>query len=187
VYRALAGYSDNWGNPNTWRASASYVTGAHNMKVGYQGSYLIPTPGRAKPTLLSYTFNQGQPASFTMNIPEWLTADRTKIAAFFLQDSWTRGRLTLQGAVRYDRAWSFAPAEHNGTTVTSRVNNAAITLPFTKSVDAYNDITPRFGVAYDCSVTARRPSSSTWATISTPRPTTGPTRATARPPTSCER
>ena len=39
-YRALSNYSDNYGNPNNWRASASYVTGAHNMKVGYQGSFL---------------------------------------------------------------------------------------------------------------------------------------------------
>ena len=42
-------------------------------------------------------------------------ADRTGIAAFYVQDAWTRGRLTLQGALRYDRAWSCSPAEHNGT------------------------------------------------------------------------
>ncbi|HEY7191048.1 MAG TPA: TonB-dependent receptor [Vicinamibacterales bacterium] len=150
TYRALAGYSDNWGNPNTWRASASYVTGAHNAKIGYQGSYLIADQRFVRnPSLLSYTFNQGQPISFTMNIPEWTTADRTKIAAFYAQDSWTRGRLTVQGALRYDRAWSYSPAEHNGTTQTSRVNTAPVTLPFTASVDSYNDITPRFGAAYD--------------------------------------
>ena len=150
TYRALAGYSDNWGNPNTWRASASYVTGAHNAKIGYQGSYLIADQRFVRnPSLLSYTFNQGQPISFTMNIPEWTTADRTKIAAFYAQDSWTRGRLTVQGALRYDRAWSYSPAEHNGTTQTSRINTSPITLPFTASVDSYNDITPRFGAAYD--------------------------------------
>ena len=32
---------DNSQNPNTWRASATYVTGAHNMKFGYQGAYHI--------------------------------------------------------------------------------------------------------------------------------------------------
>jgi len=150
TYRALAGYSDNWGNPNTWRASASYVTGAHNAKIGYQGSYLIADQRFVRnPNLLSYTFNQGAPISFTMNIPEWTTADRTKIAAFYAQDSWTRGRLTVQGAMRYDRAWSYSPAEHNGTTETSRVNRSPITLPKTASVDSYNDITPRFGAAYD--------------------------------------
>ena len=39
-YRALSNYNDNYGNPNNWRASTSYVTGAHSMKVGYQGSSL---------------------------------------------------------------------------------------------------------------------------------------------------
>ena len=26
-------------NPTPWRAAASYVTGAHSMKFGYQGGY----------------------------------------------------------------------------------------------------------------------------------------------------
>jgi hypothetical protein len=156
TYRALAGYSDNYGNPNTWRASASYVTGAHNMKVGYQGSYLRADSRFVRnPTLLSYRFNNGVPNRFTMNIPEWTQADRTSIAALYVQDSWTRGRLTLQGALRYDRAWSFSPEEHNGTEVTSRVNPQTISLPRTASVDAYNDITPRFGAAYDLFGTGR--------------------------------
>ena len=29
--------------------------------------------------------------------------------AFYAQDQWTHGRLTLQGAVRYDHAWSWFP------------------------------------------------------------------------------
>src|ERR1700716_1133608 len=41
TYRGLGTYLNNFGNPDSWRASASYVTGAHNMKVGYQGSYLV--------------------------------------------------------------------------------------------------------------------------------------------------
>ena len=32
---------DNTQNPNTWRASATYVTGAHNMKFGYRGAYHV--------------------------------------------------------------------------------------------------------------------------------------------------
>ena len=41
VYRGIDNIFDNSQNPNTWRASATYVTGAHNMKVGYQGAYHI--------------------------------------------------------------------------------------------------------------------------------------------------
>ena len=35
TYRALDWNFNNMQNPTTWRASASYVTGAHSMKVGY--------------------------------------------------------------------------------------------------------------------------------------------------------
>jgi hypothetical protein len=152
AYRALSQYADNWSNPNHWRASMSYVTGSHNMKVGYQGSFLVNNTNRVRnDSLLSYRFNQGRPNQFTMAIPEWRTADRTSVAAFFVQDTWTRGRMTLQGALRYDRAWSYSPggAEFNGTPVTSRINPQPISFERTASVDAFNDITPRFGFAYD--------------------------------------
>ena len=149
-YRALSQYQDNYGNPNHWRASASYVTGSHNVKMGYQGSYLrAETTTKVNPSMLSYTFNQGVPVSFGFREPEWQTSDRTSVAAFFIQDTWTRNRLTLQGALRYDRAWSWSPAEHNGTTAVSPTNLAPITFERTASVDAFNDLTPRFGVAYD--------------------------------------
>jgi hypothetical protein len=150
TYRALAQYSANESTPMHWRASSSYVTGSHSMKVGYQGSMLVNQTNRVRnDTLFSYAFNQGNPTSFTVAIPEWQTADTTSVAAFFVQDTWTRGRMTLQGALRYDRAWSFSPAEGNGTTETSKVNAAPITFDRTVSVSGYNDITPRFGVAYD--------------------------------------
>jgi len=150
TYRALAQYNDNWSAPNHWRASASYVTGSHSMKVGYQGSMLINRTMRVRnPNLLSYRFNRGVPNQFTVTIPDWTTGDNTSVAAFFVQDTWTRGRLTLQGALRYDRAWSWSPAGLNGTAGTSAVNPAPIQFDRLMSVDAFNDITPRFGVAFD--------------------------------------
>ena len=149
-YRALQTYNDNYGNPNHWRASASYVTGSHNMKVGYQGSFLIATTKVVTPDhLLAYRLNQGVPNAFTFRLPDWETEDHTKVAALYVQDTWTRGRLTLQGALRYDRAWSYSPAEGNGTSKTSRFNSSALSFEKTLGVNAYNDITPRIGVAYD--------------------------------------
>jgi hypothetical protein len=150
TYRALAQYSDNWSNPNHWRASASYVTGSHSMKLGYQGSLLINETNRVRnPSLLSYRFNRGVPNRVSVAIPEWMTADTTSVAAFFVQDTWTKNRLTLQGALRYDRAWSWSPAGKNGAAGTSALNPQPILFDKLMSVDAYNDITPRFGVAYD--------------------------------------
>jgi hypothetical protein len=149
-YRALATYNDNYGKSDLWRASASYVTGAHNMKIGYQGAFLLNDTTAVIPdSQISYRFNQGNPNAFTMRLPTWNQAERTQTASIFIQDAWTRGRLTLQGALRYDRAWSYAPAEHNGTELTSKFNAAPISFPRTTGVDAFNDITPRIGVAYD--------------------------------------
>jgi hypothetical protein len=150
TYRALAQYSDNNSTPMHWRASASYVTGSHNMKVGYQGSFLVNNTRRVRnPNVFSYRFNRGVPNRFSVAIPEWQTADRTSVAALYVQDAWTRGRMTLQGALRYDRSSSYSPAGLNGTSATSIVNAAAIQFERTVSVDSFNDITPRFGLAYD--------------------------------------
>jgi len=151
VYRALSEYRDDTASPNNWNGSISYVTGSHNMKVGYQGAYQAASTIRhANPTLLSYNFTQGVPTGFTVRIPEWGTADRTWTQAFFVQDTWTRGRITFQGALRYDRAWSYSPEGLSGSQVDApQLGFSAITFPRTPSVDSFNDFTPRFGVAYD--------------------------------------
>jgi carboxypeptidase family protein len=151
VYRALSEYRDDTASPNNWNASLSYVTGSHSMKVGYQGAYQAASTIRhSNPTLLSYNFTQGVPTGFTVRIPEWGTADRTWTQAFFVQDTWTRGRVTFQGALRYDRAWSYSPEGLSGSQVDApQLGFSAITFPRTPSVDSFNDFTPRFGVAYD--------------------------------------
>ena len=150
AYRGVPTANPNYANPNSWRASASYVTGSHSMKAGYQGAYIRVNWWFLVPdSQLSYRFNQGVPNQFTFRLPEWHQADRTSTSAMYVQDTWTRGRLTLQGALRYDRASSFSPAEHNGTELTSKFNAAPITFPRTAGVDAFNDITTRFGLAYD--------------------------------------
>ncbi len=145
------GFADNDASPTNYRFTASYVTGAHSVKVGYQGSYQKSLQARvANDTLLRYVFTNGVPVGFGYYIsPRWEQNDRTETQSLFAQDQWTMGRLTLQGAVRYDRAWSWAPAEHNGTAVTSRFLPAPISFPETPSVTGYNDITPRMGGAYD--------------------------------------
>ena len=150
VYRGVATANPNYANPNNWRASASYVTGSHEMKVGYQGSYIrVKNWFLVNDQQLAYRFDRGTPNQITFRLPEWHQSDRTATGSLYVQDKWTRGRLTLQGALRYDRAWSFTPADHNGTPFTSAFNAAPISFERTVGVDAFNDITPRIGVAYD--------------------------------------
>ena len=161
IYRGVDNMIDNSQNPNTWRASATYVTGAHNLKFGYRGAYhveqttdLSNDAGYTLTDLSFIGFLYGAPPgvntySATMRIAPWQQSNRTEYHAIYAQDQWTHGKLTLQGAVRYDRAWSWFPAEHNGAPQAGVWNKAPITFAETKGVDAYNDITPRMGAAYD--------------------------------------
>jgi len=160
------GFNDNDALNSSWRAAVSYVTGAHNVKIGYTGSFTEVHNGRVpNHTQLRYTFNANAPATTPCTVvdgnrlcpiavsyfltPRWDWHDRTQTLGLYAQDQWTVGRLTLQGGVRYDRVWSWAPAEGNGTTGTSRFNPRPISFDRTVSVRGYNDITPRVGVAYD--------------------------------------
>jgi hypothetical protein len=152
TFRGLDNFFYNHQDANVWRASVSYVTGAHSAKVGYQGAYHIEDiDDRGNQDGLVYTFIV--PAinlySLTQRIAPWQIANRTGYHSFYAQDQWTLGRASVQGAVRYDHAYSFHPAEGNGTPIASRWSPTPISFPRTDGVKGYNDITPRAGLAYD--------------------------------------
>jgi hypothetical protein len=153
VYRGLDNIFDNSQNPNTWRASATYVTGAHNLKFGYQGAYHVEETtdfaNDARYILSDLGFVASGLYSATIRIAPWQKSNRTEYHAVYAQDQWTIGRMTVQGALRFDRAWSWFPAEHNGAPQTSVWNAQPIAFPKTKGVTGFNDITPRLGWVYD--------------------------------------
>ncbi len=66
--------------------------------------------------------------------------------SFYVQDQWTHGRLTLQGALRFDRNWSFSPEQQIPA---SSFLASPITFPQTHGVTGYKDLSPRGGFAYD--------------------------------------
>jgi len=150
-FRGLDDFFNNFQSPTVWRASASYVTGAHSMKFGYQGAYFVEDIEEfGNSTNLTYTFLfPNDPISLKMRIYPWEITDRTESAAFYAQDQWTLGHLTLQGALRYDRAWSFFPAGANGAPQAGPYNQTPIIFAAGTGVNAYNDITPRMGAAWD--------------------------------------
>jgi hypothetical protein len=146
TYRS-GGWLRNLTDTPRWRASLSYVTGAHNMKFGYEGQHLSTDGGTYfNFPSLTYRFNNGVPNQLTMFVNPQLNNDRVNGAALYAQDQWSLGRLSLQGAVRYDRAWSYNVEEPFGGT---RFVPVLTTLPATTGVDAYNDISLRGGLAYD--------------------------------------
>jgi hypothetical protein len=176
-------------NDDTYRsrASASYITGSHNAKVGFEGAYFKEAVRNETNDLrLSYRyltpdatcldqravnpyacgnmslyyaatdpFNiinmRPRPVAFEMNTGVGTTDERVWFGALYLQDQWTLKRVTTSGAVRYDHAESgygetcigpdrFVPVQANG-------QNFWCSTP-SKGV-RYNDITPRWGVAWD--------------------------------------
>jgi Carboxypeptidase regulatory-like domain len=140
-------YRHNLQGTVTWRASASYVTGAQSMKFGYQGGYLYDDQFTyTNDQFVAYRFNSGVPNQITENINAFPANQRVRYDAFYGQDQKTFGRITLQGAVRYDRAWSYFPEVTVGPV---RFLPQAITYPYTDGVHSYNDITPRGGAAID--------------------------------------
>jgi hypothetical protein len=152
TYRAIDDYIFGNARNNQIRASGTYVTGAHNMKVGYQGAIQLSNDTNfinTNPGAFEYRFARGVPNQFTVNLPDWNDAGRTVQHSLYAQDSWTFRRLTIQGALRYDHAYSWSPVEGNGTTKTSPWNAQPISFERTVSVRGYNDITSRWGVAYD--------------------------------------
>ena len=149
-YRAVPQWGPAQGNTDDVQATVSYVTGAHGAKIGYQMRRLdLLDKDDASNTQLEYRFNQGVPNAVGYYMPDFGRRTITQSHSVFAQDTWTHDRLTLQGAIRWDRATSYAPVELNGTTNTSFLNPTPVTIQRTDGVNAYNDITPRVGVAYD--------------------------------------
>jgi len=146
AYRS-ANWAEDYDNPNTWRGSASYVTGGHSLKVGYIGGYLVEDiENHGNDLNLAYTFNNGVPSQLTETLRVYKQKDRVRYTAVYAQDQWTMGRMTLQGALRFDRAWSYSPEQTIGPT---NYLSTQLSFPRTPGVDAYKDISPRGGVAYD--------------------------------------
>ncbi|HTG99604.1 MAG TPA: TonB-dependent receptor [Vicinamibacterales bacterium] len=130
-----------------WKGSASYVTGTHSLKIGYQHTFM--TDDRTWMTNnqnLTYRLNNGQPNQLTQSISPWINNARAAWDGLFVQEQWIHDRVTLQGALRFDRARSWFPAQTEGP---SRFLPTPILIAETRGVDSYKDITPRLGAAVD--------------------------------------
>jgi hypothetical protein len=146
TYRSV-NWTTNLNGNTQWNAGASFVTGTHNVKIGYQGALLIDDRKNfTNSAHLSYRADNGVFNQLTMTIPEYGLHQRVRFNALYVQEAWTRGRATLQGALRYDRAWSYYPEQTVGPV---RFFPTSVTYPETKGVTGYNDLWPRAGVAYD--------------------------------------
>ena len=154
-------FSDAYNGSYLWTGSVSYVTGSHSLKVGYQHTLMTQDVVWMTNTQnLTYRFNNGVPNQLTESISPWMNRSRTGWDAVFAQERWTRGRLTLQGAVRFDRARSWFPAQQEGPSGSCRCRSS-----FRKRVawTVTRTSPPGWGRPTMCSAMAARRSRYTWA------------------------
>jgi len=131
----------------TYAASASYVTGSHNLKAGGQlrtgwSQELFTMRG----DMLQIT-NNGVPGSVRLvNTPSGHKETGAN-GALYVQDSWRLGRVTLNPGVRYERFVMSIPAQSApaGTWVPARDFAAQ------DDIVNWNTVSPRIGVSWDAS------------------------------------
>ena len=144
----------------SWRATISYVTGARTFKAGYTGNLLQDERlANQAPNNLNYRVNNGVPNQLTMYINSYPNTNWMRADGFFVQQGWTRDRLTLQGALRFDIAQSWAPPQQVGP---ARFMPEPLVFPRTPIVDSYKDVTPRASVAYDVFGNGRTALKASW-------------------------
>ena len=144
--------SQNWANNvqkmRNWRASLSYVTARHSLKFGYQGAFHFTNGNPFTNTHnLQYRVDNGVPNQLTQNMSgSYITKNRVWSNAVYAQEQWTIGRMTYQGALRYDYAYSYFPEQRIGA---NRFLHTDLVIPRTIGVTGFHDLTPRGGVAWD--------------------------------------
>jgi hypothetical protein len=139
----------NWGGryPDRFntQAAASYVTGAHNAKVGFQfnwGSYINTRETNAD---LQQVYQNGAPFQVTVyNTPLRYKDALIGDLALYAQDTWTINRLTLNGGLRWEYLNSEVSKQSSGAgRFIGERNFDPIPMPIWK------DVAPRFGAVYD--------------------------------------
>ena len=144
----VGAFQNTWVPNYTYRAAVSYVTGAHNVRVGYQDSFgYLQTTTYDNGVPYRYRFNNGVPNQVTvLATPFTQKSDLHHDLGVFAQDLWTIGRMTLTGALRFDYFNSGYPQQTVGPG--ALVPNRNFTFPAEDNLD-WKDLTFRSGWAYD--------------------------------------
>ncbi len=150
-YNGIINRRRNIASPLIVRGSASYVTGRHNFKAGFdmlatreyydyreRGGIGLP---------VSYRFNNGVPNRLTQYVTPRLNPAFVRPAlGLFLQDQWMISRLTLQLGLRYEylRAYSGEIDQPAGFP-----SNGVDHYEAVDCLPCWHDLSPRMAVAYD--------------------------------------
>jgi hypothetical protein len=129
------------------RFSASYVTGTHAFKAGFQFDELVWDQSTEVHGNVNYTFNNRLPVSITQYATPYLQLNNVKDFGFFAQDQWTLKRLTLTYGLRYEYFKGLVPAQHVDATPNGWIPERNFTE--VNNVPLWKDWDPRAGAAWD--------------------------------------
>ena len=140
----------------SYRASMSYVTGSHNVKVGMsmqKGYFERNDTNHAAGDLYYWTIGH-QPLFVTIQSPlaGW-TSRLNYNLGLYAQDSWTVNRFTVNGGIRFD--FQNESADEFTATPHRWLPNRNTFYPEVKNVPNWKDVNPRVSVAYDLFGTGR--------------------------------
>ena len=149
TYRAAAQFSDNFNRTDHWRFAASYITGSHAIKVGYNDANGINRSTAYVVQPVAYQFRDGIPNQITQrSLPHTQGVDVGHDLGLFAQDKWTTGRMTISYGIRYDHFSSGFPEQTLGPTYFSPTRNLVYAERDNLS---WHDVTPKTGFVYDIS------------------------------------
>lgn len=154
-----------WPNPadhfsvlRTFMGAASYVAGAHSLRVGgtlSNGDWKLLTmwTGDMQPI----TYNAGRPTSVTLRLPSDRNNGINRDLALYAQDRWSMGRVTLNLGLRFDqfigesRESSVLPSRLSGGATFGACSDGTVDPGdlCTGTVQNWKDISPRIGFAMD--------------------------------------
>jgi len=147
-YRS-ANWADHISFTNIVQASASYITGSHTMKVGFRwmkNDNTFPINHRNS-AQLKYNVRDAVPYQLTMyGDDNSFQQQEQQVTAFYAQDRWTLGNLSLQGGIRFEHLGDSFPEQRIGP---NRFIPEAVVFPAGDGPLSLNDFMPRFGASYD--------------------------------------
>ena len=148
-YRASsATFNNSWNWNLHYRFAASYITGSHNFKVGFNNAYLHHENTTYTNPATEYYFNfaNGNPSQVVYRIPRTVAVDVDYDMGLFAQDRWTVGRWTLAGGVRFDAYKNHFP--ESSISPTFLAPNLNVSFPKIDNI-SWKDVTPKLGATYD--------------------------------------
>jgi hypothetical protein len=137
--------------PNyTYRVAASYVTGTHSFKAGWNDTFGYLNAYNYAYQPISYTFNLGSPVALTeYAAPFNAISNEDHDLGIFAQDTVRLNHITVTGAIRYDWFKTSFPTQTIGPGATILgLQNRNITFPEQDDLN-WKDITYRMGFVWD--------------------------------------